>query len=66
MERPTRYFAFQLARELGIADPDRLLRSISSRKVSEWREFFRLEEEAAHEHQMAAEAASRVQHRVKR
>jgi hypothetical protein len=63
MARPARYFAFQLARELGILDPDRLLRSISSRKLSEWSEFIRLEREAEHEQEMEQTAAARLESR---
>ncbi len=64
-ERESRYFAFQLSRELGIADPDRLLRGISSRKLSEWRAFLDLEAEREREAAMEAKAAARIEHPVR-
>lgn len=44
-------------------DPDRLLRSLSSRKLSEWSEFLRLEAEKEREQDMAETAAARLSSR---
>lgn len=43
---------FSLALELGVADPDDLMASLSAKKIEEWRQFFKvredLHEEARH------------------
>lgn len=49
-----------------MADPDRLLQSISSRKLSEWMAFLELEREAEREQEMADTAAARLQARAHR
>jgi len=51
---------------LGIADPDWLLRKISSRKLSEWSAFLELEQEREREEEMEAAAKARLEAKQKR
>jgi hypothetical protein len=60
MNRPERFFYYQLAEALGYASVSRLLREVTSQEITEWQAYFTLKENVMEERIAAQKAKQRA------